>query len=111
METMETLVEQRNDLRTNLEWPISLWHPESNRFFNGQSSNVSKTGVYMRLSVTAPVREGQAVELNFPRTSTLAEQKGQYARIKAGRIVRVDRGDMLQRADIGVAIRFEGSAV
>jgi hypothetical protein len=107
METMETLVEQRNELRTNLEWPVSLWHPESNRFFNGQSSNVSKTGVYMRLPVTTPVQKGQSVELNFPRTEMLAEQKGQYARIKSGRIIRVDRSDMLRRADIGVAVEFD----
>jgi len=103
---METLVEQRKNARTKLSWPVSLWLPEANRFFNGRSENVSKTGVFIKVPMTTPVRSGHTVELNFPRTVTLAEEKGQFARIKSGKVVRVERKNMLKNAKIGVAIAF-----
>ena len=62
-----------------------------NRFFNGQSANISKSGAYVKVPMTAPLERGATVELNFPRTPTLAEQKGQFARIKRGTVVRIDR--------------------
>ena len=104
---METLIEQRKDTRTSLSWPVSIWLPEANRFFNGRSSNISKTGVFITVPMTTPVRTGNAVEVNFPRTEALAREKGQFARIKNGKVVRVERKDMLKNANIGVAIAFE----
>jgi hypothetical protein len=104
---METLVEQRNETRTELSWPVSVWLPDANRFFNGRSVNVSKGGTYLRLPMTTPLRQGNVIEINFPRTSALAEEKGQYARIKKGKILRVDRMSMLRDAKIGVAVQFD----
>ena len=103
---METLVEQRNDARTELCWPVSVWLPEANRFFNGLSANISKRGVFIRVPMTTPFRTGHIVEVNFPRTAALAKQKGQFARIKAGKVVRVERENTLNDANIGVAIAF-----
>jgi len=104
---METLIEQRRDIRTELCWPVSIWLPEANRFFNGRSSNISKTGVFITVPMTTPVRTGNAVEVNFPRTEALAREKGQFARIKNGKVVRVERKDVLKNANIGIAIAFE----
>lgn len=103
---METLIEQRKDTRTNLSWPVSIWLPEANRFFNGRSSNISKTGVFIRLPMTTPVRSGHFVEINFPRTEVLAKEKGQFARIKNGKVVRVERKDIFKDANIGIAVEF-----
>jgi len=104
---METLVEQRREKRTNLTWPVSVWLPEANRFFNGRSANISKLGAFVAVPMTTPARPGSQVELNFPRTESLAEQKGQYARVKKGRVVRVDRRSTLDDATIGLGIAFE----
>ncbi|MCK4752818.1 MAG: PilZ domain-containing protein [Planctomycetes bacterium] len=104
---METLVEQRKDTRTELTWPVSVWLPEANRFFHGRSSNISKTGAFLSVPMTMPVRAGHTVEINFPRTLELAEEKGGFARIKSGRVVRVERRNMLKDAKIGVAIQFD----
>jgi len=104
---VETLAEQRKSNRTNLSWPVSVWLPEANRFFNGRSTNISKSGVYITVPMTMPVRAGNVVEINFPRTMALARQKGQFARIKKGKVVRVERRSMLKDANIGVAIQFE----
>ena len=104
---METLVEQRKDTRTNLSWPVSIWLPEANRFFNGRSANVSKTGVFVSLPMTTPVRTGNLLEINFPRTMALAKEKGRFARIKTGKVVRLERKNMLKDGHIGVAIQFQ----
>jgi hypothetical protein len=104
---METLIEQRKDTRTTLSWPVSIWLPDANRFFNGRSSNISKTGVFVRLPMTTPIRPGHMVEINFPRTEALAMAKGQYARIKSGKVVRIERKDIFKDANIGVAIAFD----
>jgi len=104
---MQALIEQRKDSRNTVSWPVSVWVPETNRFFNGRSCNISKTGVFITLPVTAPVRPGHVVEINFPRTEALAKEKGQFARIKSGKVVRVDRENLLESAEIGVGISFQ----
>lgn len=104
---MDTLIESRSDTRTELSWPVSVWLPQANRFFNGRSSNISKKGVFVSLPMTAPVRDGNIMEVNFPRTSALASEKGQFARIKTGKVVRIERSNILQDASIGVAVEFE----
>ena len=104
---MQALIEQRKDSRSTVSWPVSIWIPQANRFVNGRSCNISKTGVFIKLPVTAPIRTGNIVEINFPRTEALAKEKGQFARIKSGRVVRVDRKNLLDNAEIGVGIAFE----
>ena len=101
-----TVVEQRQDIRQDLSWPVSVWLPEANRFFNGKSVNVSKGGALISIPMTTPVEPGNEIEVNFPRTTTLAKQKGQYARIKNAKVVRVDRQQMLHEGSIGIAVRF-----
>jgi len=104
---MEATVEQRTEERTKLSWPVSIWLPEANRFFNGRSYNISKKGVFVTVPMSTPVKDGHIVELNFPRTTVLAQQKGTYARIKTGKVVRVERRNMLTDASIGIAVQFE----
>ena len=104
---METLVEQRKETRTSLSWPVSVWLPEANRFFNGRSTNISKTGVFLKVSMTTPIRAGHIVEINFPRTAELAKQKGRFARIKSGKVIRVERNNILKDTNIGVAVQFD----
>jgi len=106
MTATETLVENRRTTRTELSWPVSLWLPEANRFFNGKTINVAKGGVYLSLPMSSPIRPGHIVEINFPRTQSLAEKKGQFARIKSGKVVRVQRESITTDATIGVAIQF-----
>ena len=103
---METLVDQRKETRTKLSWPVSIWLPEASRFFNGHSANVSKAGAFVSVPIPAPFRTGHVVEINFPRTDAMAQEKGGFARIKNGKVVRVDRRNMLKDGNIGVAIVF-----
>ncbi len=103
---METLVDQRREARTTLSWPVSIWLPEAGRFFSGRSANVSKAGAFVSVPIPAPFRTGHVVEINFPRTETLAQEKGGFARIKSGKVVRIERQNMLKDGNVGVAIAF-----
>ncbi len=103
---MQATIEQRTESRNSVSWPVSVWMPDANRFFYGRSCNISRTGVFITLPVTTPIQTGHVVELNFPRTQALAKEKGQYARIKTGRVVRVDRKNLLENAEVGVGIVF-----
>ena len=103
---METFVEQRKDARTELTWPVSIWLPEANRFFYSKSVNISKGGVLLYVPMSTPVRPGHVVELNFPRTTSLAKKRGQFARIKSGKVVRVNRKSLFEGGDICVAVKF-----
>ena len=107
MSEATAVTEQRQNTRTQVAWPVSVWLPEANRFFNGRSTNISSGGVLVRVPATTPLRAGHVVELNFPRTMALAKRKGSFARIKSGRVVRVERGDLLDDATIGIGIVFE----
>ena len=104
---METLIEQRKENRTTLSWPVSVWLPEASRFCNGRSSNISKTGAFFTVPMTTPIRVGHIVEVNFPRTALLAEKKGSFARIKSGKVVRVEHQNMLKDVNTGIAVQFE----
>jgi hypothetical protein len=105
-QTTGVSVENRKSLRTELSWPISLWLPEANRFFNGKTINVAKGGVLLSMPMTTPIRPGHVVEINFPRTMNLAKKKGQFARIKTGKVIRVQRDTLTIDATIGVAVQF-----
>lgn len=105
-ELMETPVELRSTARTDLTWPVSIWLPEANRFFNARTVNICKGGVLMSLPMTTPIRNGHVVEINFPRTEALAKRKGGFSRIKTGKVVRVDRENLTTAGTIGVAVQF-----
>ncbi|KPK76651.1 MAG: hypothetical protein AMJ79_05925 [Phycisphaerae bacterium SM23_30] len=102
--------EQRRAERSPVEWPISIWHPKASRFFNGHSVNVSSVGALVELPMKAPVREGQDLEINFPRFESLAKDKGSFSRVKNAQVVRIDRSDSLLSATVKVGLDFGNSS-
>ena len=99
-------IDQRKESRTQLTWPVSVWLPEANRFYNARSINISKGGAYLSVPMTTPLRAGHTIELNFPRTPGLAKKKGRFARIKSGKILRIEREDATENACINFAVQF-----
>jgi len=103
---MKTLLERRVHTRTDLSWPVSIWVPNTSSFHYGRTANISKNGVFVETGPAAPIHAGEMVELNFPRTMCLAKEKGQFARIKSGKVVRIERSRVLNEANLGVAVQF-----
>jgi len=106
---MVMLAERRTDTRSRIDWPVSVYHPHLGMFVNGRSVDVSRGGARIRLPFRVPVRSGQVVELNFPRTATLAKVAGRFSRIKTARVLRVESepagSDPRGRRQL-VAVRF-----
>ena len=103
---MVRAIEQRSSERNDVSWPVSVWNPKADRFFNGRSVNVSSEGALISLPLQTPVCEGQDIEINFPRTEAIAKHKGCYARVKTARVVRIDRSDTLNKAAIKIGLQF-----
>lgn len=101
-----TIAEQRSETRTDLTWPVSVWLPEANCFFNARSINISKGGAFLSVPMTTPLRPGHIIELNFPRTASLAKRKGRFARIKSAKVLRVERQQATENATIQFAVQF-----
>ena len=101
-----TSLEQRRHTRTDLTWPVSIWLPEANNFFNAKSINISRGGAYLSVPMTTPLRAGHIIELNFPRTVNLAKKKGKFARIKSAKVIRVERANATEDATIKFAVQF-----
>ena len=105
------LKEERKCVRTDLSWPVSIWVPAINRFLNGKTVNISEGGVRISTDFEGVCRVGQVVEVNFPRTEILAKEKGQYSRIKSGKIVRMDTTGpsytLIERGAIHIAVQFD----
>ena len=101
-------VEQRRSQRRETEWPVSVWHPRMGRFIHGRSVNVSEHGALLEVGPRTPVEAGQEVEVNFPREKGLASEAGQCARIRNGKVVRVDRSVLMGGATVRVGVEFGG---
>ena len=71
--------------------------------------DVSKGGALLQMPMKVPIRQGQSLEINFPRLEPLAKEKGSSARIKQARVVRVDRSEILASAMIKVGLVFCGA--
>ncbi len=98
--------EKRQADRSEVDWPVSVWHPKASRFFNGRSVDISSTGALVTLSMKVPVKEGQDIEINFPRNMNLAKEKGRFARIKTARVIRIDRSKAMRSSNVKVGLEF-----
>ena len=87
---MVTMADRRQFHRNQIDWPVSVYVPRLARFVNGRSVDVSQTGAKVSLPLSVPLAPGQLVELNFPRTSTLAKLAGSFSRIKTAMVVRIE---------------------
>jgi hypothetical protein len=87
---MVTLADRRQFHRNQIDWPVSVYVPRLAMFVNGRSVDVSQTGAKVSLPLSVPLQPGQLVELNFPRTSTLAKLAGSFSRIKTAMVVRIE---------------------
>ena len=107
---MVSVLEQRQSRRMQISWPVSVWHPKAGRFINGRSVDVSRGGAMIEVPLASPMREGQDLEVNFPRAQKLARDKGASARIKGAKVVRIDRGAVFDTAALKVAVQFQGQS-
>jgi len=108
---MKPVVEERKEQRHDMDWPVSVWVPLLERFFNGRLINISQGGALISIPFEGYSFLKESIEVNLPRTNGLAKEKGQYSRIKLGKIIRIDTVETestpIKRGAINVAIQFK----
>ncbi len=95
--------ERRAATRVKLDWPVCLWHDNTQKFYNGRSENISATGALVRLPLTAPISKDDSVEVNFPAPDDSAEQE---SKVFTAKVVRVNRGQSILDGNQFVALQF-----
>ncbi len=94
--------ERRAAKRVKLDWPVCLWHDNTQQFYNGRSANISATGALIKLPLTAPIRQDDSVEVNFPAPDDSIEE----SKVFTARVVRVNRGQSILEGNQFVALQF-----
>jgi hypothetical protein len=70
--------ERRRGLRVRQQRPLKVYEPVGNRYFGGQTQDVSSTGLRIELPAYATVREGETLSVHVGlsrRGETLANRR------------------------------------
>ncbi len=94
--------ERRAAKRVKLDWPVCLWHDNTQQFYNGRSSDISATGALIKLPLTAPISKNDSVEVNFPAP----DDSEQESKVFTAKVVRVNRGQSILDGNQFVALQF-----
>ena len=83
-------VERRRGLRIRQNRPIKVLEPTSARYFGGQTSDISATGLRIELPVSAPVRPGKVLSIHVG-LSLAGESLANRRQMIPAKVVWVDR--------------------
>jgi hypothetical protein len=100
-------VEQRQAVRTDIDTPVAIWLPAARRSYHGCCVNVSRRGALIRLPLSAPVRTGQRLKLQFSSLDNAAPPDSLLPRELRGCVLRVDRESSLRQAELLTALVFD----
>jgi hypothetical protein len=90
MEDIATLPERRRGLRIRQNRPVKIYAPCINRYFGGQTHDISSTGLRIELPVSAPVDPGRRLEIHVGANDSGQGLANRRQMIPA-RIVWIDR--------------------
>jgi hypothetical protein len=63
-------IERRRGLRVRQSRPIKIFEPSGSRYFGGQTTDVSSTGLRLELPASMPVRPGKVVSVHVGLSAT-----------------------------------------
>jgi len=98
--------ERRTSKRIKLDWPVSLWHGPTERFYSACNVNISSTGALVEVPLTVPVRISDSVQFSF-LPSEVKKTDESPAKVFSGQVVRVNRGQSILQGYQSVALKFE----
>jgi len=101
----------KNDRRKNkriiLEIPISAWVPAANKFYNGRTLNVSRSGALIKCIRGLPIKPGDQIEINFALTRPKANVVVSFTRVMNCRVTRKFQQNIKQSGNFIFAVCFE----
>ncbi|MGE5610310.1 MAG: PilZ domain-containing protein [Bacillota bacterium] len=90
MDETLTLPERRRGLRIRQNRPVKIYAPCINRYFGGQTHDISSTGLRIELPVSAPIQPGKKLEIHVG-TSDSGQGLANRRQMIPARIVWIDR--------------------
>lgn len=96
-------MERRRGLRISQQRPIKVFEPTTSRYFPGQTSDVSATGLKVELPVYTPVRPGKTLSVCVG-LSISGETLANRRHMIPARVVWVDRS--LDRKTLTLGLEF-----
>jgi len=101
----DTISERRRGLRVRQQRPVKVFEPLGSRFFGGQTSDISSTGLRIKLAAYAAVRAGETLSIHVGlshRGETLANRR----QMMPVRVVWVSRDPAGKSATLEAGVEF-----
>ncbi len=100
--------ERRRGLRIRQNRPIKVFEPAAARYFGGQTEDISATGLRVELPASAPVHEGEVLNVHVGPNQTgnaLANRR----QMMPARVVWVDRDASMRSGRLYAGVEFLAS--
>jgi len=101
-------IERRRGLRIRQSRPIKIFEPTAARYFGGQTSDVSSTGLKIELPASMPVKAGKLVSIHVG-LNEIGQPLANRRQMIPARIVWVDRPETMATRTIMAGIEFLAS--
>ena len=101
----ENGAERRRGLRIRQTRPVKVFEPMANRYFGGQTEDVSATGLRIELPGHSPIQPGELLNIHVgldPRGHTLANRR----QMIPARVVWVKRDRRLYPGRVEAGVEF-----
>ena len=101
-------IERRRGLRVRQSRPIKIFEPSGSRYFGGQTTDVSSTGLRLELPASMPVRPGKLVSIHVGLSESGSALANRRNMIPA-RVVWVNRSNKTDVKTMSAGVEFLAS--
>jgi len=107
-ESVDDGIERRRGMRIRQSRPIKIFEPTAARYFGGQTSDVSSTGLKIELPAAMPVKAGKLVSIHVG-LNELGQPLANRRQMIPARVVWVDRPESMATRTVMAGIEFLAS--
>jgi hypothetical protein len=97
--------ERRRGLRIRQSRPIKVFETAAAKYYGGQTEDVSVTGLRIELPASAPLAEGEILNIHVGRTHA-GQSLANRRQMMPARVVWIDRHDSLRTGKLTAGVEF-----
>ncbi|MCY2953434.1 MAG: PilZ domain-containing protein [Planctomycetota bacterium] len=102
------LPERRRGLRIRQSRPIKVFEPTLERYFGGQTEDISSTGLRLELPLSTPILPGKRLEIHVGQNSS-GELLAIRRQMIMARVIWIDRATTGARGRLVAGVQFLSS--
>ena len=100
--------ERRRGLRIRQNRPVKIFEPAAARYYGGQTEDVSTTGLRVELPASAPLSEGEVLNIHVG-PNQLGQALANRRHMMPARVVWVDRNAAMRTGRLMAGVEFLSS--